>query len=178
MTVADSVFTAKIKADTWSGNPTIYSRYRAGYTDNISVKLGNTMSLFSSGSYLGNDGSKSYSLNTYYQVKLSLSGTRIRFKVWQDGTSEPAAWLFDATDTRPVIQGGWRIGVDSPTTTVDNIGVYKSTNITCTGLPTGYKLRVGTISATESGGTSTVDCSAVSFPRCFCTEKWDEVGGE
>ena len=72
--------------------------------------------------------------------------------------------MLDVTDTQPVVSGGMQIEMMYPTLTVDNIGVYKSSIITCTGLPAGYKLRVGTITATASSGTATVDYSAVSFP--------------
>ena len=80
--VADMVFTAKIKTDSWSGNPTFYGRYLAGYSDNIAVRIGNTVDLLSNGDYIGMDASKSYNLNTFYQIKLSMSGTRIKFKIW------------------------------------------------------------------------------------------------
>lgn len=50
----------------------------------------------------------------------------------------------------------------------DNIVICNDYRITCTGVPTGYQLRIGgnnTYKATASSGTATVDCSGMSFPQ-------------
>lgn len=47
------------------------------------------------------------------------------------------------------------------------LAVMKGATITCSGLPSGYKLRVngsGGPTATESGGTATVSCTSLQFP--------------
>lgn len=49
--------------------------------------------------------------NTTYRLRVrveneSMSSTRIRARIWEDGTSEPSAWTHDHTDaTRPELQG-------------------------------------------------------------------------
>ena len=49
--------------------------------------------------------------NTTYRLRVrveneSMSSTRLRSRVWQDGTPEPSTWTHDHTDaTRPELQG-------------------------------------------------------------------------
>jgi hypothetical protein len=61
-----------------------------------------------SNSNLANSGTFTPTNNTYYWFKFYCQDTTLRGKVWQDGTSEPAAWQVTATDSS-VASGGFAI---------------------------------------------------------------------
>lgn len=41
---------------------------------------------------------ESWSIDTWYRVKVNLNGNAVKFKIWEDGTSEPGTWDFEGTD--------------------------------------------------------------------------------
>lgn len=63
------------------------------------------------------DGAATFVASTWYHVKVFMSGTTIRVRVWKDGDSEPGTWLIDTTDA-------------SHDNTNVNTGVYTFSSIT------------------------------------------------
>ncbi|MTI85322.1 MAG: hypothetical protein FH756_15835 [Firmicutes bacterium] len=106
-----------------------------------------------------------YNTNAWYKAKFSLNGDKLKGKIWGKSTTEPNTWNIETTDSY-LSSGHWRFSTWSDTMNLGEFSIYTSTVIVSTGLPAGYKLRVGTAVATEDGtGTTTVDCSHISFPQ-------------
>ena len=106
-----------------------------------------------------------YNTDTWYKIKFSLNGTNLKGKIWDKSLAEPGAWSLENTDSY-LSSGHWRFSTWSDIMNLGQFSIYTSTVIISTGLPAGYKLRVGTAVATEDGtGTATVDCSHISFPQ-------------
>ncbi len=40
-----------------------------------------------------------FTVGTYYWARMQIEGSALRFKLWQDGVSEPTSWLADTTDS-------------------------------------------------------------------------------
>lgn len=38
-------------------------------------------------------------INTFYWIRVSMTGSHLQARIWQDGTSEPGTWTLDTTDT-------------------------------------------------------------------------------
>jgi hypothetical protein len=97
-------------------------------------------------------------------------------KVWLDGTLK-----FNTTDDAAALQVTDDYGIRSTANgtiylgTFDEFGIMTDYQITCSDLPTGYKLRItdgngNTAVATESSGTATVDCSGLTYWPCHKAE--------
>ncbi|MGQ9756472.1 MAG: PKD domain-containing protein, partial [Desulfotomaculales bacterium] len=102
------------------------------------------------------------------------TNTWIRFKLWAVGNSVGIAKDNGATDivtaTRfsdPNARGTLAFGYwpASGRHWLDNLKIYSSYYIKVTGLPAGYKARVGGITAGEVGGTALVNCKPIPFPQ-------------
>lgn len=103
---------------------------------------------------------------TTYIAKFSATGSAIKFKLWDAGTAEPQSWMMEATDTW-YTHGKWEVYSYQLKSSVDDIAIYKSHTVTCSGLADGQKFRVGGASgkvAAASGGVAAVDCSHLTFP--------------
>lgn len=103
---------------------------------------------------------------TTYHVKYSVIGSAIKFKIWEAGTAEPQSWMMEATDSA-YNSGIWEVYSYQLKSSVDDICIYKSHTVTCSGLTDGQKFRVGGAAgkiAAASGGVATVDCSHLTFP--------------
>lgn len=81
-------------------------------------------------------------------------------RAWMNGVQviSAADTLHDATTGTAGIRS--TVGL----TTYDNYTVCTDNRITATGLPTGYQLRAGGRTATESGGTATLDIGGLTLP--------------
>ncbi len=77
-----------------------------------------------------------FTVGTYYWARMQIEGSSLRFKLWQDGTTEPTIWLADTTDTAFASAGyaaigaqvagltsGAGINFDNLTVSAVNIGV-------------------------------------------------------
>src|SRR5206468_8730426 len=56
-------------------------------------------------------------------LRLRVSGSTIQFKVWTDGTTEPAAWQSTSTDTSVTAPGQLFLSLNRGSTNVDPKGV-------------------------------------------------------
>lgn len=70
----------------------------------------------------------------------------------------------NAVTGRAGVSTGWNTST-SDYHEFDDFAVYTRNTVTMTGLPSGYKLRVGTRAAAESGGAATVDLLEDLCPR-------------
>lgn len=103
--------------------------------------------------------------NTYYTMKLwvkdSLQRGYIDAVLRVSGTyAGNDAKIFSPGIARDT--GGGIIG--GKFSKFDDFFVYASNEVTMTGLPTGYQVKVGAESAVESGGTAVVDIAGVTCP--------------
>jgi PKD repeat protein len=115
-----------------------------------------------------------YSANSFYRVRVQVSGanpTTIRAKVWKDGTSEPAAWLFTRTDATAGLQAAGITGLNSyraaSSTPVDFL--FDDFVVRPTNLPPVAAFTVNCVSRTCSvdASTSTDDGSIASYRWSF-----------
>lgn len=96
--------------------------------------------------------------NTFYWMRFRVQGTTLEQRVWQDGTAEPSAWTYSATDTSLSGSGG----------SANSVGLYGYSN----GLDNSYDsyqvddLATGGVAlAGESDGVSTASAAlTVSHP--------------
>ncbi len=112
-----------------------------------------------------------YQPDTWYEIKSVIHWSSKTFDAYIDNALKKADAAFRGS---PASLQQFRVGESSypPTTTKhyhDNIVWMQSQIVSCTDLPSGYKLRVtgaagSTATATESGGRADVDCSALDFP--------------
>ncbi|MCL6612728.1 MAG: hypothetical protein K6T66_14425 [Peptococcaceae bacterium] len=150
----------------------LYLRYSATHWYRVSIKDGTTggntvLAEYYNGS-LNSIAQASYTINrgVWYNFKFGQYYTTTTFKMWPEGEAEPASWLINSgfTDTATTGSARWfSYQIDS---TIDNIGIYANNyTVKCHNLPAGYKFRVGTAVAAESGGTATVGVQHVTLPQ-------------
>jgi len=103
--------------------------------------------------------------HSYKVVHDATTGT---FSIYVDGvsritcTDDEQAWSSGLFGLQ-----GFSAVVDTAHGHLDNVALMSANTITCSDLPTGWKLRVGqddTRKATESGGTATVDLLGLALP--------------
>lgn len=66
------------------------------------------------GSYTGGTANSSnypasgdvWNTNTWYWLRFRVNGTDVKYKLWEDGTAEPASWTQEATRSTPTAAGG------------------------------------------------------------------------
>ncbi len=99
---------------------------------------------------------------SWHNVKILAIGSAI--KIWYDSTL-----VIDATNA-DVTNAGWvRILDVHPTVNTahshfDNVSISSANTVTCSGLPDGWDLVVGTKTAAASGGVATVDLADLPLP--------------
>lgn len=95
--------------------------------------------------------------HTDYALKLEVTGNTQR--VWLDGMH-----MISASDsTLSGMAGSVVMGPDS-VGVVDDFVACAGNMITVTGLPAGYQIRAGDLTASEVGGAATLDCEGRLFP--------------
>ena len=86
-----------------------------------------------------------YVAGDYYWIRMETVGSLIRMRVWKDGTGEPTAWTFTATDTH--VASGVRVALHSSGTgTGSPLGRYDDLSM--------YPLSAGAVALTGAGTTS------------------------
>ena len=105
---------------------------------------------------------------TWFPVRLWVSsGVKARY-----GATALSSYMSsnDTNFTESLYGGG---SITTVNLVMDNLDIRTGVTVTCTGLPTGYYLKVSdgvtTAKAAESSGTATVDASAVLFPLALVT---------
>jgi hypothetical protein len=100
---------------------------------------------------------------TWYNAKISIIGTAI--KVWFDGslvinTTDP-----DVPGAGQMVLYAYHATPNTAHSHMDNVGISNANSITVSGLPTGWDAVCGGVTATEVGGTATLDMADVAFPQ-------------
>src|SRR5262249_43893296 len=130
---ANLVVTARVRVDSWSGGDWA----RAGVSLDQDPATGNGYNLvFHNDTHTvqflddhvawGNSYAFNWSVGTWYWFKLAMINGTLYGKVWQDGTPEPASWLFtqagwtDRTGGAPGLNGG---SADGATASFSNVTV-------------------------------------------------------
>lgn len=71
----------------------------------------------------------SYSTANFYWLRFNLSGSTLKLKVWQDGTSEPGSWTVTTTDSS-LSSGGYGLGSDATgSTSFDSLTITDAPSI-------------------------------------------------
>jgi hypothetical protein len=152
-----------VRVDSWAGgdgaragvslynDPATGKGYNLLFHNNTS-----TVQFLDDGVAWGNSYTFSWSVGTWYWFKLAMINGTLYGKVWQDGTSEPANWMFtqsgwtDRTGGAPGLNGGSSISGTSATVSFANFSaaaVYSydaNGNRTMTGYQTGSGNQVTT----------------------------------
>lgn len=102
--------------------------------------------------------------------RLYTTGSQVTYR---GGQTTLAQMVLTAADSVWAGSSGGVWGASSVAETYDDLDLRTAHTIVCTGLPTGWKLRVSdgvtTATAAESGGTATVDAGLVLFPLSAVT---------
>jgi hypothetical protein len=105
---------------------------------------------------------------TWYNVKIQVTGSPTTFKVWFNDSL--IGTVADDPDTPTAGRGillAYHATADTAHSHFDNVAVSSANTISCSNLPTGWKLRVAendTYKATGSGGTATVALAGLTLP--------------
>jgi hypothetical protein len=116
----DAVWSMRFRWPAGEVYPQIWMRHSidaidgaAGYYCEMNRQGGNwhvgTSTAYSRSDLTGGTGSFSFSVNTWYRVRFGVVDDEVKFKLWLDGVDEPAAWLYETTDTTYTSAG--RVGL-------------------------------------------------------------------